>query len=151
MQKRKNNVPRPNFTSFYNKITAWICSAVARGGAAPPPPHPPWCKTITSFARSPKSEFFERVLAHSREMRERGEERVAQPGEKGNGDRGGFRRPRDSLLAPFFHFTTARQNSLKNSTFRTSGERRGCFVVYPLPSPVIIEKVLIDELSIHVS
>ena len=38
--------------------------------------------------------------------------------------------PRDSFLAPFSHFTTARQNSLKNPAFRTSGEERGCFAVY---------------------
>ena len=37
--------------------------------------------------------------------------------------------PRDSFLAPLSHFTTARQNSLKNPDFRTSGEGRGCFAV----------------------
>ena len=37
--------------------------------------------------------------------------------------------PRDSFLDPFSHFTTARQNSLKNPNFRTSGEGRGCFAV----------------------
>ena len=39
--------------------------------------------------------------------------------------------PRDSFLAPFSHFTTARQNSLKNPAFWTSGEGRGCFVLWP--------------------
>ena len=36
---------------------------------------------------------------------------------------------RDSFRATLFHFTTARQNSLKNPDFRTSGEGRGCFAV----------------------
>ena len=37
--------------------------------------------------------------------------------------------PRDSFLALFSHFTTARQNWLKNFDFRTSVEIRGCFAV----------------------
>ena len=41
------------------------------------------CKTAPSFARSPKSGVFERVLARGREMGERVEEGVARPGEKG--------------------------------------------------------------------
>ena len=43
-----------------------------------------------------------------------------------------FSWPRDSFLAPFSHFTTARRNSCKNPDFRTSGEGRGCIVVYRL-------------------
>ena len=48
------------------------------------------CKTAASFAKSPKSEVFERVLTRGREMGERGEEGIARPGEKGNGERGHF-------------------------------------------------------------
>ena len=47
------------------------------------------CKTAPSFARSSKSGVFERVLTRGRKMGERGEEGVARPGEKGNGERGG--------------------------------------------------------------
>ena len=47
------------------------------------------CKTALSFARNPKSGDFERVLTRGREMGEGGEEGVARPGEKGNGERGG--------------------------------------------------------------
>ena len=41
------------------------------------------CKTTRSFAK-----IFERVLTRGRETGERGEEGVAQPGQKGNGERG---------------------------------------------------------------
>ena len=102
------------------------------------------CKTAPSFARSPKSGVFERVLTRGRKMRERSEEGVARSGEKGNGERGGrkglsplyslsphFLFPLAAWLLPrpFSQFKTARQNSLKNPAFRTSGEGRGCFAV----------------------
>ena len=73
------------------------------------------CKTTPSFARSPKIGVFEQVLSRGREMGERGDEAVARPGY--------------SFFGPFFYFTTARQNSLKNPDFRTSGQGRGCFAV----------------------
>ena len=76
------------------------------------------CKTAPSFARSPKSGVFERVLTCGREMGEWGKEGVPWP--------------RDSFLAPFSHFATARQDSLKNPACRTSGEGRGCFAVQDL-------------------
>ena len=47
------------------------------------------CKTAPSFAMSPKSGVFERVLTRGREMGERGEDGVVRPGEKGNGEGGG--------------------------------------------------------------
>ena len=48
------------------------------------------CKTAPFFGRSPKIKVFERLLARGRELRERGEEGVARPREKGNGERGGL-------------------------------------------------------------
>ena len=75
-------------------------------------------------------------------MGERGEEGVARPREKGNGERGEslpisfFPWPRDSLLTAFSRFATARQNSLKNPDFRTSGEGGGCFAVLIRPRGV---------------
>ena len=38
----------------------------------------------------------------------------------------------------FSHFTTTRQNLLKNPDFRTSGKRRGCFAVYIAPLLLVL-------------
>ena len=64
----------------------------------------PQYKTAPSFARSPKSGIFERVLARGCEMGERGEERVARPGGKGNGERA---EGKDFRFSPHFFFLLA--------------------------------------------
>ena len=111
------------------------------GGGAFEAPHPPPQAqelqkspgriglSFDSFARNPKIGVFDRVLARGHEMGERDEEEVARPGEKGNGER--ERERRNSIVAPFSHFTTARQNSIKNPDFRIiwRRNRKRCFAV----------------------
>ena len=46
------------------------------------------CETAPSFAKSPKSQVFERVLTRGREMGERGEEGVTRPGKREMGREG---------------------------------------------------------------
>ena len=66
-------------------------------------------------------------MTRGREMEERGKERVARPAETASISISFLSWLRDSFLAPFSHFTTVRQNSLKKLTFRTSGEGSDCF------------------------
>ena len=70
------------------------------------------CKTTPSFAMSPKSGDFERVLTRGREMGERGEDGVVRPGEKGNGERGG----KKGLSQSLYRISNDKQTTGENRT-----------------------------------